>query len=62
MDIVWKIIFFVFILPFYMMEKGYEMLNEYLEKRGMEKITWLHVVVFSLILLLLVLWSIGFRW
>lgn len=57
-----KILFFLFVLPFLMIEKGYFMLNEYLEKRGLPKIDWMYVLVVFLILVVIILWAIGFRW
>jgi hypothetical protein len=61
MDIIMKIWFFIVILPYLMAVKGYEMLNDYLEKKGRSKIEMPYVLLFLLVLLLLILWGIGYR-
>ena len=63
MDIVLKLIFFLFILPYLIIEEGIEMLNGYRVKHGKSKIKmdWLYFTLVALIIVVIVLWLNGFR-
>lgn len=60
-DIILKIIFFLFILPYLMAEKAYHMLNAYLEKQGRRKVDLYEVALAALVFLLILLWVLGYR-
>jgi hypothetical protein len=60
-EIVAKIIFFLFTLPFLMATEGVKKINNFLEKRGLSKIDWAHIWLFIFIILLIIMWANGFR-
>ncbi len=56
------ILFFLFVLPFLMVEKGLNILNARLEKQGYPKIDMFYVLLAALVLLLIILIALGYRW
>ncbi|MFA5841280.1 MAG: hypothetical protein WC847_03365 [Candidatus Paceibacterota bacterium] len=60
MAIIFKILFFLFVLPYIMAERAYEMLKEYFAKKGIE-LNWMYVTLFILIILLIILLLSGYR-
>ncbi|MFZ2150120.1 MAG: hypothetical protein WAV15_03095 [Minisyncoccia bacterium] len=63
MDIVLKLLFFLFILPYLIIEEGIEMLNGYRVKHGKPKIKmdWMTFTLVALVIVVIILWLNGFR-
>ena len=64
MDVLMKIWFLIFVLPFIILQSGYLKLKDYLLKNHniSERSYTLYAILIALIIILIVLLSLGFRW
>jgi len=60
LEIFQNILFFIIVLPFMIFSKGYDMLKKFAKKHGYE-ISFLHVLLVALIILLILLFLNGYR-